>query len=121
MVIGGSKRTLVWDDLNPQQRLSLYDRGVNLQHQSADGANRTAATISYRLGDTWSPALSEHEPLAQMVSEYAASIREDRPSRTDGSAGLRVLLVLEAASRSLNEDGRTTLVDGAELRLEETA
>ncbi|WP_235835440.1 MULTISPECIES: Gfo/Idh/MocA family protein [Arthrobacter] len=121
MVIGGSKRTLVWDDLNPQQRLSLYDRGVNLERQSADGANRTASTISYRLGDTWSPALSEHEPLAQMVSEYASSIREGRPSRTDGSAGLRVLSVLEAASRSLSEDGRTSLVDRAELQLEETA
>lgn len=121
MVIGGSKRTLVWDDLNPQQRLSLYDRGVNLQHQPSDGAKRTAATISYRLGDTWSPALPEHEPLGQMVSEYAASIREERLSRTDGSAGLRVLSVLEAASRSLVEDGRTVLVDGAELRLEETA
>jgi Predicted dehydrogenases and related proteins len=57
MVIGGTKRTLVWDDLNPQQRLSVYDRGVDLGLQTLDGAERKAATVSYRLGDTWSPAL----------------------------------------------------------------
>ena len=52
MVIGGSKRTLVWDDLNPGQRLSIYDRGVDLEHVSAseDPGERTDAVISYRLG-----------------------------------------------------------------------
>lgn len=108
MVIGGTRRTLVWDDLNPQQRLSVYDRGVDLRHQSADGVDRTAATISYRLGDTWAPALPEREALGQMVAEFAASIREGRSPRTDGAAGLRVLSVLEAASKSLADGGRLT-------------
>ncbi|WP_411701160.1 Gfo/Idh/MocA family protein [Conyzicola sp.] len=105
MVIGGTKRTLVWDDLNPQQRLSVYDRGVDLAQQSVDGSDRAAATVSYRLGDTWSPALPEHEALGAMASEFAASIRDGRPARTDGLAGLRVLSVLEAASRSLDTGG----------------
>lgn len=105
MVIGGTKRTLVWDDLNPQQRLSVYDRGVDLGQQSAPGANRAEATISYRLGDTWAPALPEREALGQMVTEFAASIREGRPSRTDGESGLRVLSVLEASAESLAADG----------------
>ncbi|MCU1425291.1 MAG: oxidoreductase [Microbacteriaceae bacterium] len=113
MVIGGTKRTLVWDDLNPQQRLSIYDRGVDLQQQSADGTDRTAAAISYRLGDTWSPALPEHEALGQMATEFAASIREKRPARTDGLAGLRVLSVLEAATRSLDDNGGMAVVDGS--------
>jgi predicted dehydrogenase len=105
MIIGGSKRTLVWDDLNPQQRLSVYDRGVDLGLASLDGAERKAATISYRLGDTWSPALPEREALGAMASEFAASINENRLSRTDGDAGLRVLAVLEAASESLATAG----------------
>jgi predicted dehydrogenase len=107
MVVGGSRRTLVWDDLNPQQRLSVYDRGVDLADQSQ--ADRTASAISYRLGDTWSPALPEREALGAMVAEFAASIREQRASRTDGAAGLRVLSVLEAASSSLASNG--ALVD----------
>jgi predicted dehydrogenase len=105
MIIGGTRRTLVWDDLNPQQRLSVYDRGVDLDLQSADGVERRDATISYRLGDTWSPALPEREALGAMAAEFAASIREKRPSRTDGQAGLRVLAVLESATRSLDLAG----------------
>ncbi|MGN6326407.1 Gfo/Idh/MocA family protein [Pseudolysinimonas sp.] len=103
VVIGGSRRTLVWDDLNPQQRLSVYDRGVDLAQQSA--TDRTAATVSYRLGDTWSPALPEREALSAMAAEFAASITEGRPARTDGRAGLRVLSALEAARGSLAQNG----------------
>ena len=57
------------------------------------------ATVSYRLGDTWAPALPEREALGAMVAEFAASIREARAPQTDGHAGLRVLSVLEAAAR----------------------
>lgn len=109
MVIAGTRRTLVWDDLNPQQRVSVYDRGVDLAQQTAGTTDRTAATISYRLGDTWAPALPEREALGAMVTELAASIRGRRASRTDGAAGLRVLKVLDAASRSLVAGG--VLVD----------
>ena len=101
MVIGGSERTLVWDDLNPQQRLSVYDRGVDLARTSVAGADRAASQVSYRLGDTWSPALPEREALGAMVTEFAGAIREGRPALTDGHAGLRVLSVLEAASQRL--------------------
>jgi predicted dehydrogenase len=101
MVIGGSKRTLVWDDLNPQQRLSVYDRGVDLDLQALDDVDRARSFVSYRLGDTWSPALTEREALDAMVEEFADSIRTGRRPRTDGDAGLRVLSVLEAAEESL--------------------
>jgi predicted dehydrogenase len=111
MVIGGTRRTLVWDDLDPQQPISLYDRGVDLAAQSPVGTDRTDATISYRLGDTWAPALQHREALAQMVAELASCIREGRASRTDGSSGLRVLSVLEAAAHSLADNGVMTLSD----------
>ncbi|MBD7958559.1 Gfo/Idh/MocA family oxidoreductase [Microbacterium sp. Sa4CUA7] len=102
MVIGGTKRTLVWDDLNPQQRLSVYDRGVDIEHLSKPtSAEARAANISYRLGDTWAPALPEREALGGVVTELAAAIREGRPARTSGAAGLRVLSVLDAAAASL--------------------
>jgi len=114
MVIGGSKQTLVWDDLNPQQRLSVYDRGVDLDQQSVDEVDRRSSAISYRLGDTWSPALSEREALSLMAAEFAMSIREGRPARTDGEAGLRVLSVLEAATRSLEHSGMMCGVEAYE-------
>jgi predicted dehydrogenase len=114
MVIGGTARTLVWDDLNPQQRLSVYDRGVDLDQQSVDEVDRRSSAISYRLGDTWSPALPEHEALSLMATEFATSIREGRPARTDGEAGLRVLSVLEAATRSLEHSGMMCGVEAYE-------
>lgn len=114
--VGGSRRTLVWDDLNPQQRLSIYDRGVDLETQALDSLERKQATISYRLGDTWSPALKEREALGAMVGELAAAIGEGRAPLTDGAAGLRVLNILEAASRSLASRGDACVVEhGAEL------
>jgi predicted dehydrogenase len=109
MVIGGSERTLVWDDLNPQQRLSVFDRGVDLVQQSVDSADRRTASVAYRLGDTWAPALAEWEALGEMVTEFARSIREGRAAQTDGAAGLRVLSVLESAATSLRARG--ALVD----------
>lgn len=108
MVIGGSRKTLVWDDLNPQQRLSIFDRGVDLGRQEqvlGDAASRKGAAVSYRLGDTWSPALSEFEPLGLMVSSFAEAIRGHQAAPTDGNSALRVLSVLEAASDSLAAGG----------------
>ena len=118
LVVGGSRRTLVWDDLNPQQRLSVYDRGVSLDRQSPSAADRKNSAISYRLGDTWSPALPEHEALGQMVAEFANSIWQQRPARTSGASGLRVLSVLEAVSDSLGADGKASIVVGNEPQLE---
>ena len=118
MVVGGTKRTLVWDDLNPQQRLSVYDRGVDLSQVSSAAADRAAATVSYRLGDTWSPALPEREALNAMTTEFADSIRRARAPRTDGHAALRVLSVLEAASRSLALSGAPSPIQSIPLTLE---
>jgi predicted dehydrogenase len=121
MVIGGTRRTLVWDDLNPQQRISIYDRGVDLDQQSVDGVDRATSTISYRLGDTWSPALPEREPLADMVTEFATSISERRAPRTDGRAALRVLSVLEQVSDRLLDAGQVSRTTAPAVRLEEAS
>ncbi|WP_153503496.1 Gfo/Idh/MocA family protein [Cumulibacter manganitolerans] len=113
MVIGGTRRTLVWDDLNPQQRLSVYDRGVDLELQSKETADSRAANISYRLGDTWSPALPEREALSNVAAELASAIREGRDARTSGESGLRVLSVLEAAGASLADGGAPQTIQTA--------
>ena len=105
-MIGGSKRALVWDDLNPLQRVTIYDRGVDLvPAQDAKAEDRKKAFVSYRTGDLVSPALNEREALASMVEEFADCIRTGRASLTDGRSGLRVLDILEAASLSMERNG----------------
>jgi predicted dehydrogenase len=113
MVIGGTRRTLVWDDLNPQQRLCIYDRGVEFTAGSPNVDDRAAATVSYRLGEMSAPALPEREALSTMAAEFADAISMHRTPRTDGHAGLRVLDVLDAASRSLAARGELVRVEVA--------
>ena len=104
--VGGSKRTLVWDDLNPSQRISLYDRGVDLaEPDRLDEDDRRQAIVSYRSGDMVAPALPEREALQGVMAEFADCIRTGRPTLTDARSGLRVLDILEAASRSLEYHG----------------
>ena len=105
-MIGGSKRALLWDDLNPLQRVTVFDRGVDLlPAQEADAADRQQAFVSYRTGDLVSPALAEREALRGVVEEFADSICTGRPPLTDGLSGLRVLDILEAATRSIELQG----------------
>jgi predicted dehydrogenase len=106
MVIGGSKRTLVWDDQNPSQRLAIYDRGVDFAVADPAKIDREAAAISYRLGDMHAPSLAETEALANVAGEFAAAINEKRAPRTDGNSGVRVLKILQAASASLAAQGQ---------------
>jgi predicted dehydrogenase len=113
-IIGGSKRTLVWDDLNPTQRLAVFDRGVDVAAPEELAADqRRDVLVSYRTGEMVAPALTEREALSTMVEEFATAIRTQQPPATDGRAGLRVLEILEAASRSLAEGGGMIRLLGA--------
>jgi predicted dehydrogenase len=106
MILGGSARTVVWDDLNPSQRLAVYDRGVDRTDPESVSRDVAAETrVSYRLGDMVAPALPEGEALRAVMAEFVSSIVDRREPLTDGRSGLRVLAMLEAASQSLANGG----------------
>jgi predicted dehydrogenase len=112
-VFGGSRRTIVWDDTNPAARLAVHDRGVDrLQAGSVPDDARRQALVSYRTGDTLIPALPEREALLSVMTEFSAAINDGRPPLTDGRAGLRVLRLLEAASRSVDSNGARIRLTG---------
>ncbi len=104
-IFGGSKRILVWDDLHPTQRISVFDRGVDLADPGIGLEARREALVSYRTGDMVAPALPEREALAAVMDEFASAVLESRRPATDGRAGLRVLAILEAAARSAADGG----------------
>ncbi len=113
MVVGGSRRTIVWNDLDPVHRLAVHDRGVDLRSSDEMGPDTRARTIvSYRTGDTVMPALANQEALRSVVVEFADAIAQGRAPLTDGRSGLRVLAMLEAASLSLAKDGATVPIRG---------
>lgn len=103
-IIGGTRKMVVWDDLDPAARLQVFDKGVEVASSMGE-TERIQHLISYRTGDMVAPALAEHEALSAVVAEFAGAIREARAPLTDGHAGLRVLEILEAASASLAADG----------------
>jgi predicted dehydrogenase len=112
-VFAGSKQMAVWDDMKPFQRLAIVDRGVEVE-RPLEGEERAKLFVSYRMGDMLFPALKENvEALGGVVGEFAESIRERRAPLTDGQAGVRILEVLEAGSKSLAADGATIAIETA--------
>jgi predicted dehydrogenase len=104
-IVGGSERMVVWNDLLPTQRVSVFESGVDLTERDLSPGEQARRKVSYRVGAMTAPALREREALSAVLEDFAAAVRTGRTPATDGRAGLRVLRVLEAASASLAEHG----------------
>jgi len=103
MVISGSRRMVVWNDLEIGRRLTIFDSGVEVT--DVEGEERARRMVAHRLGDSVTPAIPEAEALSAVVTELADAVREQRPPLTDGVAGVRLLKTLEAASISRRANG----------------
>lgn len=106
-LLAGSRKMVVYDDIEPTEKVRVYDSGVsavqNENHRDREEAYRTL--VSYRTGDVWVPKLDSTEALRYVSQEFLASIREQRAPLTDGNAGLRVVRLLEAAQKSISNGG----------------
>ena len=98
-LIGGEKRMLVWNDLEADEKLKVYDKGVKVT--SREGVYDLL--VSYRSGDMWAPQLEQVEALRQELSYFVECVTAGKEPFNDGHAGLRVVQMLEAASESLKE------------------
>ena len=107
VVFGGSRRHIIWDDTDPAQRISVYERGIDIA-RLRDSDDQRARMVQYRTGDMYAPALAETEALQRVVREFARSIRTGEAPLTDGRSGLRVVSVLEAVEQSIRNHGVLT-------------
>ncbi len=101
-VIGGSKKMIVYDDLDPSDRVKIYDKGVSI---NADRAERDRMLIDYRTGDMFAPKIDKTEPLLAVCSQFSDCALHGKRPLTDGPAGLRIVQLLEAAQQSILHDG----------------
>ncbi|MDZ8079535.1 MAG: Gfo/Idh/MocA family oxidoreductase [Nostoc sp. DcaGUA01] len=102
-LIGGSQRMIVYDDLEPSEKLKIYDKGITV---NGNAESVYQMMIGYRTGDMWSPKLDVTEALNTEGLHFIDCIQKgDRPL-TDGEAGLRVVRILEAATQSLKQQGK---------------
>ena len=97
MLIGGNKKMVVYDDMEPSEKVKVYDKGVEIQ--SEEMVHRLL--VQYRMGDMYAPQLDQTEALRLMIKEFVDSIEEKRKPLTDGEAGLAVVRILEAADASI--------------------
>ncbi|HWO56884.1 MAG TPA: Gfo/Idh/MocA family oxidoreductase [bacterium] len=102
-LIGGSRRMIVYDDTEPSEKVKIYDKGVDVA-TDVEKVHRTL--VQYRTGDMHAPKIDDTEALLLVAREFADSIREKRAPLTDAHAGRRVVAVLEAANKSLTQEGR---------------
>ncbi|MEW5855164.1 MAG: Gfo/Idh/MocA family oxidoreductase [Myxococcota bacterium] len=101
-LIGGSRKMIVYDELEPSEKIKVYDKGITIDDNPESVHQRR---IGYRSGDMWAPQLATTEALRTATAHFLDCIRTGRTPTTDGAAGLRVVRMLEAASRSLQQRG----------------
>jgi predicted dehydrogenase len=100
-LIGGEKRMLVWNDQAADEQVKVYDKGVSVS--SREGVY--SLLVNYRSGDMWAPRLERAEALTHELSYFVECITKDQVPMNDGKAGLRVVRMLEASSKSIREKG----------------
>jgi predicted dehydrogenase len=105
-LIGGEKKMVVWNDLEADEKVKIYDKGVQIG--SSEGVYQLL--VSYRTGDMWVPKIEQAEALKVELGYFIECIEKDQTPFNDGVAGLRVVKMLEAAGESLKLKGETVLV-----------
>jgi predicted dehydrogenase len=101
-LIGGEKKMLVWNDLEADEKLKIYDKGV----QMSGGEGMYQLLVSYRSGDMWAPRVEQVEALKAEAAYFVDCILNNKQPFNDGAAGLHVVKMLEAADVSLKKKGK---------------
>jgi predicted dehydrogenase len=101
-LLGGSRRMVVFDDLETSDKIKVYDRGISV---NPSPQNVYQMLVGYRTGDMWSPQLALREALNAEAAHFIDCIANGEAPITDGYAGLRVVRLLEAATQSMKAQG----------------
>ena len=106
-LIGGSQKMIVYDDLEPSEKVKVYDKGITLNEP--DGVYKMM--VGYRTGDMWAPQLATTEALREEARHFIECIKQGQRPLTDGRAGLNVVRILEAATTSMHNRGQPVELD----------
>jgi predicted dehydrogenase len=107
-LLGGEKKMLVWNDLDADEKIKVYDKGVAI----TNGKGIYDLLVSYRSGDMWCPKIDQTEALRSEVASFVDSISSGVMPINDGIAGLRVVRLLESAALSLKNRGAIVRFNG---------
>jgi predicted dehydrogenase len=111
-LIGGSRKMIVYDDLETSEKIKVYDKGITVAESNGAAYQMR---VGYRTGDMWAPQIDMTEALGLMTRHFIQSIEQGQVPTTDGRAGLRVVRILEAATASMADRGRVIELQPMEL------
>src|SRR5215471_930852 len=106
-LIGGEKKMLEWNDLDADEKIKIYDKGVSIQNRE----NLHQLLVSYRSGDMWAPQVEPVEALKAELIYFRECLTKNTTPLNDGAAGLRVVRMLEAAAESIRKRSGAVLLD----------
>ena len=109
-LIGGTQKMIVYDDIEPSEKIKVYDKGITID---SDDEEVYQTLVGYRTGDMWAPQIDLTEALKTEAQHFVSCLEDGKQPITDGGAGLRLVQVLEAASESLARQGQ--MVEFAEI------
>lgn len=108
-LIAGSKKMILYDDLETSEKVKIYDCGVSVN--KTYWPESSTSGYQYRTGDIYSPALENKEALKTSANHFINCIKNGNKSLTDGNEGLKIVKILEAATRSLKNKGKEEIIE----------
>jgi len=110
-LIGGSQQMIVYDDLEPSEKVKIYDKGITVSEKNAGSDGKYQLLVGYRAGDMWAPQIEVTEALGIELRHLVSCIERNETPQSDGIAGLRIVRLLEAATASMKGRGRVIEID----------
>jgi predicted dehydrogenase len=107
ILIGGSKKMISYDDLQPSEKVKVYDKGISF---TDDPKQIHEMRVGYRTGDMWAPKLVGTEALKLEGEQFVDAIVNSKSTECDGRLGHRVVELIEAATSSMRGKGETVYV-----------
>lgn len=105
-LIGGERKMLVWNDINADEKIKVYDKGVEINGRESI----YNLLVSYRFGDIWSPKVDHVEALKLEAEHFVDCLMNNKTPINDGKAGLRIVRMLEACNKSLKYNGQVVIL-----------
>jgi predicted dehydrogenase len=107
ILVGGSKRMIIYDDVEPSEKVKVYDKGISF---TEDPKQIYEMRVGYRTGDMWAPKLDATEALRMGSEHFVDCLEHGKTPQTDGQLGVRVVELIEAATSSMRGRGETVYI-----------
>ena len=106
MLVGGDEKMILYNDLEPTEKIKIYDTGYSLQTDE----DKNSILVDYRVGDIYVPKIKNNEALAGVASDFLSCIENNTTPVSSSQIGLDIVKLLEAAQESIGKNGAEVMI-----------